>query len=383
MKILSVLSFVFFFVLDTQASEWIKRADFGGVGRHRGCAISIGNKGYMGLGHYNGAGPNIVMADWWEYDPATNAWTQKANYNGNGAIGNYAVLAFGMDNVGFVGGGQVASNNSFHKYDPALNTWTPVAQMPLLFMNTQGFVINNKGYAINGSQVYEYNAATNIWSAKNIAPFFVGVWNSTFVLDNKGYVKSNNTLWEYKPAIDQWAMRASFPGLASGGSSSFTQNGKGYIVSGYAGWLSEVNSEVWEYNPGTNEWQQLPQFDGTARRFSSSFNIGNRCFMGIGTNGTNFSDFWEFDALANLKEMFDVTQFACYPNPATDVIRFRSENLVSFELRLFNRMGQLMEDFETNSNEIQISRNNLKSGLYLYQIVVDNMVVHNGKFIFN
>ena len=62
---------------------WEKRADFGSNARHRGTGLSIGNKGYFGLGHYNGAGPNIVMSDWWEYDPATNSWSQKADYIGN------------------------------------------------------------------------------------------------------------------------------------------------------------------------------------------------------------------------------------------------------------------------------------------------------------
>ncbi|MFK7787367.1 MAG: hypothetical protein AB8B56_19745, partial [Crocinitomicaceae bacterium] len=58
-------------------SGWTPKANFGAEARHRGIGMSIGNKGYMGLGHYNGAGPNIVKKDWWEYDPATNSWTQR------------------------------------------------------------------------------------------------------------------------------------------------------------------------------------------------------------------------------------------------------------------------------------------------------------------
>ena len=39
--------------------------------------FSIGSKGYIGTG-YNGS----LYKDFWEYDPATNAWTQKADFGG-------------------------------------------------------------------------------------------------------------------------------------------------------------------------------------------------------------------------------------------------------------------------------------------------------------
>ena len=38
--------------------------------------FSIGSKGYIGTG-YGG-----LRNDFWEYDPATNAWTQKADFAG-------------------------------------------------------------------------------------------------------------------------------------------------------------------------------------------------------------------------------------------------------------------------------------------------------------
>jgi N-acetylneuraminic acid mutarotase len=123
MKILSISTFALALlsVNDVSAaiSGWTQKADFGSHGRHRGVGIAIGNKGYMGMGHYNGAGPNIVLKDWWEYDPANGTWTQKTDYIGNGGNGTYAPLTFGMDNLGFIGGGQVATSNDFFKYDPS------------------------------------------------------------------------------------------------------------------------------------------------------------------------------------------------------------------------------------------------------------------------
>ena len=55
--------------------------------RRHAVGFSIGNKGYVGTGYDN----NInYHNDFWEYDPATDTWTQKANFGGGaryGAVG--------------------------------------------------------------------------------------------------------------------------------------------------------------------------------------------------------------------------------------------------------------------------------------------------------
>ncbi|MCH2228743.1 MAG: hypothetical protein MK105_00260 [Crocinitomicaceae bacterium] len=75
MKIIISILFVFSYYFNF-ASDWIQRANFPASGRHRATGISIGNKGHMGLGHYNGAGFETIFSYWWEYDLATNSWTQ-------------------------------------------------------------------------------------------------------------------------------------------------------------------------------------------------------------------------------------------------------------------------------------------------------------------
>lgn len=382
LKIQISVLFILLLFSEAFASQWIQRAGLPNVGRHRGTGISIGTKGYIGLGHFNGAGPNIILNDWWEYDPATNAWTQKANYIGNFGIGSYGVLSFGMEKVGFVGGGQVGSTGEFYKYDPSTNQWTPAMNTPTYAGNIAGFAIGNKGYYLSGNQLFEYDEALNIWVAKNFAPFSAGIWTCAFIIDGKAYYKTGTQLWEYKPSIDQWASRASYPGLATAGSVALTQNNKGYVVTGYSGGLSQVTKDVYEYNPGTNTWDSLPSFTGTARRFSSGFSIGNRAYIGTGTNGTNFADFWEFDALAGLEEMFDIGQFSCYPNPAIDKVNFKSENLNGFKIEVYDQTGSLVDSEESNNNSLNIFRKDKISGTYFYKVVHKNKAVHSGKFIF-
>lgn len=365
---------------------WTQKANFGSHGRHRGTGIAIGNKGYLGLGHYNGAGPNIVMKDWWEFDPATNSWTQRADYTGNNGNGNYACLSWGMDQYGYVGGGQAGSDDNLYRYDPTMNSWTPMGLMPNSYANREGFVINNKGYAVSGNTLREYDPGTNSWATKNSMPFSVWSWNSTFVVDGKGYVKSNSSLWEYKPLLDQWVVRATFPGLATAGGASFAQSNKGYFVCGYSGSLSMVQRELWEFNPALNSWTQLPDFPGSARRFSSAFTINNRSYMGIGTNGTNFNDFWEFNAdlvSAGITSLEHEVQFSYGPNPSVDVINFSSEELAEYSIQIYTMTGQLITTLESVNAQCQLSRNGLPSGTYLFEVMQDNNSLLTKRFIFN
>ncbi len=359
-------------------AEWTQRADFGAEGRHRAVGIGIGNKGYFGLGHYNGAGPNIIKHDWWEYDPSTNAWTQKSDYPGGFGVGSYACLSFGMATYGFVGGGQYSNGNEFYKYTPATNSWTQVGNIPTSAMNLQGFAIDNIGYYLSGSTVYAYDADTDTWSTKNNAPFSVGIWNSAFVIDNKGYIKSSGSLWEYKPSIDQWIQRAPFPGLATAGSMSFAQRNKGYIVTGYSGALSEVNSEVWEFDPSNNSWLLLDEFPGTSRRFGASFEIGDRCYVGIGTNGTNFNDLWEFDRSLDVDQL-DQLNVRIGPNPASEFLAIEVQN-EHFKAELYTISGQYITS-SSASGSLTMDLSPLESGQYLVRITLQDGSVASKKIV--
>ena len=362
---------------------WEKRADFGSNARHRGTGLSIGNKGYFGLGHYNGAGPNIVMSDWWEYDPATNSWSQKADYIGNNGNGNYGVIKMTIGNFGYLAGGTLG-DQMLYKYDPTLNLWTPVVMCPIVPGNRAAFAIGDKGYYVSGSIVYEFDSVTEIWSTKNPAPFTASVWNSAFVLNGKGYIKNGTSIYEYKASIDSWTPRAAFPGLAIRASVALTHDGKGYIVSGYGVFgLSDVTSEVWEYDPSLNIWNFAGDFPGTSRRFASGFNIGERAFIGIGTNGTNFNDLYEFNPYASLDEKFDITEFSTFPNPSNDHINFKSNNLNSYSIDVFDMMGRKIFTKESQNGVIRFNKGNNESGTYIYHVKVDGALVYSNKFIFN
>ena len=127
----------------------------------------------------------------------------------------------------------------------------------------------------------------------------------------------------------------------------------------------------------------MPDFPGTSRRFASGFNIGERAYLGIGTNGTNFSDFWEFSVLADLTEMFDETQFSVYPNPAIDYINFKSENLNTFTIEIYDGLGNHMQKLDAENGHVKMTRENLSRGNYFYNVLYEGKKVHSDNFIFN
>ena len=86
-------------------------------------AFAIGSKGYLGLGTNNGN----HLYDFWEYDPVTDSWTQKAFFP---ATSRYLPTGLSTTTKGYVGLGESTSTfKDLWEYDPASNSWTGKANL--------------------------------------------------------------------------------------------------------------------------------------------------------------------------------------------------------------------------------------------------------------
>ncbi len=179
-------------ICDAQ-DTWEKKADFGGAARRWAAEFSIGSKGYIGTGFDGTASRD----DLWEYDPATNVWTQKASMNGARA----EAFGFSIGSKGYIGMGQLAGVgyvNDFWEYDPSANAWTQKSNFGgVPRQNPAGFSIESKGYVGTG-------------------------WDGSYHKD----------FWEYDPSTDRWTRKADFPGSARDGAVGFSIENKGYIGTG-------------------------------------------------------------------------------------------------------------------------------------------------------
>lgn len=400
MRILISILFICFFVEAEAADQWEQKANFGGIGRHRGAAIAINNKGYMGFGHINSV-VNIAFDDFWEYDPATDSWTQKADFGGGGRYHN---VVFSVNGKGYSGLGRDESSDfdDMWEYDPSENRWIQLNDFPGGDkLGAVAFVIDEVAYvglgigfsASNDKDFYRYNHSNDTWIPLSDFP---GVSRNTgvaFSLDGKGYVGTGSgsfgtgsDFWEYKPANDQWIQRASVPGLPREGATGFALQGRGYIFCGND-W-NEDFKDVWEFNPGSNTWQQMDNFPGTARRFMHGFVLHDKGYCGTGTNGVNFNDFWRFDpsAVSEGKSMRQNFQVHTYPNPSVESIRFEWPNHQPLDqtakLLVYNASGIQVYEGLFNSSIYHLEKYKLGVGFYFYTIVSQEQKLTEGQFIF-
>jgi len=249
-----------FWEYDPATDTWSQKADFGGTARFFSAGFSIGNKAYIGTGN-DGSQRN----DFWEYDQITNSWTQKADFGG---IPRDAALGFSIGSKGYIGTGELADAydtklNDFWEYDPATDIWTQKANVGSIGRSwAAGFSIGSKGYIGTGStgvlskDFFEYNPDSDVWTQKaNFAGFgrfgAIGCNNGSSgciglgdIGGAGGYAKD---FWEYNPNTDSWVQREDFGGLERTLSSSFSIGDKIFV--GVGSYDLTKAKDFWEYTP--------------------------------------------------------------------------------------------------------------------------------------
>jgi len=382
----------------TGSAVWIKKADFGGVARHRCTAFSIGSRGYVGLGHVNSS-THIIYSDFWEYSPATDSWSQKANYAG-GQV--YQCSAFTLGNYAYVGLGRDVNDvyvNDFYKYDPITNTWTTIATFPgEERRGAATFVINGEGYvglgqSNNGYEedFYRYNANTDTW---HVIADFIGAARTapaSFANNGLGYIGTGHTwgaalkdFYEYDPILDQWRQLADVGDTLRQDAMGFVVNGKGYIGTGNNVDGSINYGDMWSYDFSTGVWTKEEDFTGFKRRFMVSFVIGRVAYCATGTNGTNFRDTWAFDPILSDNDLNDFTEVKTYPNPTSNNFTIESSNAqIINEVSIYNMGGQLIQRIEGHKTSVEINCSDWERGSYLISYKLENNQTSVQKVILN
>ncbi len=111
-----------FWEYDPVANTWAQKADFGGQAREFAVGFSLSGNGYIGLGDGSTASNNGDFTDFWEYDTASNRWTQKGDFAGGARTG---ATPFAIGGKGYIGTGLgVGWFNDFWEYDPVADSWT-------------------------------------------------------------------------------------------------------------------------------------------------------------------------------------------------------------------------------------------------------------------
>jgi hypothetical protein len=285
------------------SQSWITRPNLPSTDRTAVGSFAIGSKGYY-VGGETASSGNLV--DTWEYDTASNTWSQKANFPG---IGTQKGVAFSINGIGYYGLG--TAGGQLYSYNSQNNTWTQKATCNLTgisFWSTTYFVVGTKSYFLDqNNKFFYYDSVADSWTQLSD---FAGTKRSTgvgFSINNKGYICTGlnatsagntmlNDLWEYNPSNSTWTQKTALPSAGRYASFGFTFNNKGYVLGGERNSSIKLN-EFWEYNPTTDSWSSLPNYIGGAKNYLSGFVANSSVYAGFGSPGygVTFNEYGYFN----------------------------------------------------------------------------------------
>ena len=390
------LLFIIMFLIINQSNgqdTWTKRADFPGVARGYAAGFCIGNRGYIGGGdttnNFNSGLP--IKNDFWEYNPDSNKWTQKASIPGNPRFG---AVSFSIGNKGFIGGGD--AGNDFWEYNPANNKWSRKANIPgISRLYSVAFSIGGKAYAGMGfgwgttkvlNDFWEYDTLSNHWTKKANFGGVPKCYAVSFAIGNKGFVGTgedsttflsgsspyHNDFWEYDTTKDKWTQKANIGYHGRSRGIGFSMANQGYIGFGYIDSTGIVN-DMWSYDTTANQWTQMSYCDPGYSVFAPfAFSIGDFGFVGSGEdiNGTFYNDLYQYNLhTSGISTPENKIDFNIYPNPSSGSFIINSSYPIeSYEVCDMNGKQVYEAAVHSDGNSINVNLS-LPNGLYMVRII--------------
>lgn len=364
---------------------WTKKNDFAGLKRERAVAFTIGDYGYIGTGVDTA---EIVLKDLWQYDPTNDLWTQKANMPGSirrdavgFAIGDKGYVGTGLDNDESFGGTKL---KDFWEYNPLTNNWTQKADFPgaggIGIYFATGFSVDSKGYICGGkigpnnysNQLWEYKPSINQWTQRANFPGGVRYQLASFTIGYNAYVGlgANQDIfkkdfWKYNPGTNQWSAIADLPASERGGACTFTIGNHGYVCTGSDGGLLE---DLWAYNPNTNQWSIRAPYGASERKNAVAFVVNDKAYLGTGKGYSgkkqNIEEYTPYSTLG--LEDLSASSLLIYPNPANHQFTIETESTLIEKFQIYSSDGRFVKEIDFNQAKKKIIPcDDLKAGVYI------------------
>jgi N-acetylneuraminic acid mutarotase len=255
---------------DPATDHWTKKADFPGGSIQFAAAFSIGQQGYVGTGI---RGSYNWRQDMWAYDASSDSWRQLADFPGGY---RYTAVGMSIGNKGYIGTGNYRAGpwvpatylNDWWEFDPNTETWLQRANLPERGRcNATGIGLHNKGYVGSGTYYYdtrlsdwwEFDPLTNQWAQKADIPGLPRYAANSFSTGNQIYVASGyyysflTDMYAYNPSTDSWTNQVYSPITGRYVANTFSFSEKAYMALGAAEPGGYLTDEVWQFL--SNNWQ--------------------------------------------------------------------------------------------------------------------------------
>ncbi len=365
---------------------WTQMADYNDNGRSSACSFVLNSGGYVGCGFDSIADNKRSFS---VYVPASNLWIpiQSLGNSNGGGLGRNCAVAFSINNKGYVGTGSASIPylNDFWEYNPATDFWTQKAN----FVGTArrkaiGFSTATKGYIGLGqtatgfrNDLYEYDPIANLWITKASFPGTARQKAAVFMVGTIAYVGSGDDgvnkadFFQFNTATNVWSPIAMFPGSPRNGAAAFSMGGFGFFGCGYDNNLADA-SDFWQYNPTLNTWTLVAPFGGGIRSNMVAFGIGNFGYAGLGSSGPlPKKDFWAFGIGAGMSDDGNGIAFSVFPNPLTDRSRIVSAEEIE-TCRILDIKGALVREINEPGKDFYIEKSDLTAGVYFVELISGN-----------
>lgn len=401
-------------VISTFASfaqgAWTAKANFTGTKRQYGASFTIGTKAYI-FGGLNCTTPACYYNDLWEWDQASNIWTQRAPCPG---VARRGCVAFSIGTKGYISCGSDLNGvlkKDLWEWDQGSNTWLQKTDFPgTAREDATAFSISGKGYVGCGKSPgpkidwFEYNPGTDSWLPKLNFPGTGRYAAVGFSIGGKGYQCTGfqgganpyvGDLWEFDPIANSWTPRAALTGDPRIYASGFSIGTKAYIAIGYDsptyGGLGVYN-DFWEWDQFSNTWSAMASIPAASRAYGFGFSLGTKGYISMGGNaptlaGTN-GDLWEWGpTVASVSEHQSETGISYYPNPVStklnvEIFDFK-ENLRLLITDVVGKeiMYEKLTFQQTQSGKAELNISEFNTGIYFLNLFEGTQLINVQKLI--
>ena len=378
-----LLFFSLFWSCNLLAQQWVALNNIPSA-RHHPVTWGLNGKGYMLTGTIP---PNTVTKDFYEYNPAADLWTQKADFPGVARSFSIGTVYNGKGYMGF-GASQSNYLRDLWEYDPVNDSWRQLADCPCAGRRHPAFIaVNDKLFVGLGDGAtgdlndwWEYDMATDSWTQRLALPASPRHHPFQFAINGQAYTglgHSGSIIFgdwhRFDPVNRTWTTLNPFPGEARVAGTQFDYNGKGYVLSGDGdnhSWMP--TGEFWEYDASLDVWTALPPHPGISRWAPGSFIIGSEVYFLGGTNrqlGSFPNDFYKYDlAGGSVGLVEDAESMVLYPNPMQTKARIAVDAAQLLEWQVMDIHGRIIGQ----GNTAEIAGADWPAGLYVVHIVLRN-----------
>ncbi|MDX5477627.1 MAG: N-acetylneuraminic acid mutarotase [Cyclobacteriaceae bacterium] len=290
-----------------------KIKDFPFEGRTGAFSFTLGGKIYMGTGFGSNS---TYFGDFWEYNPNTDSWTEKASFPIGPFIGGNTFVYQGK---GYVIAGTTLKcqlntpctytyHSAIHAYDPITNSWEKIGELPQFKGNNSGpsiTVEGNKAILFWDYQSFEIDLQDYQITQKSNAPGSL-IYSASFKIGNKIYVscpmisgKGTKAVFSYDISTGNWETLPDFPGIKRYLAQGFSYNGHGYLIGGKESDVygeDKQFKEIWRFDPANQSWKMIGTYPGAAYTGQVLQVIGSDVFVGFGDTRSFVSfekDWWK------------------------------------------------------------------------------------------